>query len=380
MTEQIPGHALQMRSRISSAGVLELSLDETEIGEPASDEVVVRMEAAPIHPTDMALMFGLADMSQAQARGTSERPVLTAPVPAAVMPVTSLRLDRSLPVGIEGAGTVMRAGDGARHLQGRMVAVFGDGSFAQYRCVKASDCMVLPDDASPAEGAAAIVNPLTALCMVETLRRRGCDALVHTAAASTLGRMLLELCREEGLALVNVVRRPEQVQELKGLGAVHVCDSSAPGFRESLTDAIAATGATVCFDAVGGKLTGRILACLEAAASRSTAEYSRYGTTEPKHVYVYGALDRAPIEIGRGVGLTWSVSGWLLFNVMAALGRDRVEQLHERIRQGLRTTFASHFTSVISLADALRPEIVADYAERRTGAKYLIDPQLGFSR
>jgi NADPH:quinone reductase len=368
--------SLEMRSTITREGILDLRLVEATIDDPAPDEVVVRMEAAPINPTDIGLMFGPADLASVEGGEADGLPRLTARVPAAALSFLALRVDQPLAVGVEGAGTVIRAGARMGHLEDKKVAILGDGCFAQFRRARGVDCLVLPDGVTAAEGASALVNPLTVLGIVETLRRHGERAMVHTAAASNLGRMLVRLAAEDGIALVNVVRRPEQVAALQALGAEHVLDSSAPDFKDRLTDVVAQTGATTAFDAVGGKLTGRILLAMETAARRSASAYSRYGTSALKRVYVYGTLDPSPLEIWRGIGLTWSVSGWLLFDFLRESDATALARLHERVRSGLRTVFASESAAPISLADALRPEIVADYVRQRTGPKVLIDPRL----
>lgn len=337
------------------------------------------MEATPINPTDIGLMFGPSDLGSLESGTADGLPRLTARVPAGAMSFLRLRLGQSLRVGVEGAGTVVGAGERMRHLEGRRVAVLGDGCFAQFRTISGDACLELPDDVSAAEGASALVNPLTALGIVETLRRNGGRAMVHTAAASSLGKMLVRLAAEEGIVLVNVVRRPEQAEMLQAIGAQHVLDSSAPDFKDRLVETIASTGAMTSFDAVGGKLTGRILSAMEQAASRSATSYSRYGTAAMKRAYVYGTLDPAPVEIGRGIGLTWSVSGWLLFDFLRDLDAVAQARLHDRVLDGVRTIFASEYGHPIGLADALSPEVVADYARRRTGPKVLIDPQLGLS-
>lgn len=380
MNDPIPATALQLRSLIRSSGELELSLVEVPVPVPADDEVLIRVEAAPINPSDQGLLFGAADMSRAVQSGTAQRPVVSAPLSAAALGAMAGRLDESMPVGNEGAGTVVRAGAApqAQALLGRVVAVIGGAMYAQYRCVKAADCLVLPQGASAVEGASCFVNPLTALGMVETMRLEGHSALVHTAAASNLGQMLNRICLKDGVGLVNVVRSPQQVELLRSQGAVHVCDSSAPGFREALTDALAATGATIGFDATGGgNLAGQILACMEAAIGRSAREYSRYGSSVHKQVYLYGALDRSPTVIERSFGMAWGVGGWLLFPFLKRVGPQVAQRLRERVAAELATTFASRYTREVSLAAALSLEAIAVYGRRATGEKYLIRPQQG---
>ncbi len=380
MNPSVPRTALQLRSLIRSSGELEISLAEVDVPEPKDDEVLIRIEATPINPSDLGLLFGAADMSNAKASGSAERPILTAPVPENAMKAMAGRLDKSMPVGNEGAGVVVKAGSAAaaQALLGKTVAVIGGAMFAQYRCMKAEQCLRLPDDATPADGASCFVNPLTALGMVETMRREGHTALVHTAAASNLGQMLNRICLQDGIALVNIVRKKEQVELLKAQGAKFVCDSTSPDFMAELTEALAATGATIAFDAIGGgKLAGQILTCMEAALARNAKEYSRYGTSTHKQVYLYGMLDTAPTTIVRNFGFSWSMGGWLLFLFLDKIGPAAAQKLRERVAAELKTTFASSYSHEVSLAGALQLEAIAVYGKRATGAKYLINPNKG---
>jgi len=378
MPTQIPRTALQLRSLMKRSGELELSLVEEPVPEPKPDEVIVRVEAAPMNPSDLGLLFGAADMKTAKAAGTPERPVITATVPEAGMKAMAGRLDQSMPVGNEGAGVVVAAGNSptAQALLGKTVAMLGGAMYAQYRCLPAAQCMPLPEGTTPAEGASAFVNPLTALGMVETMKREGHKALVHTAAASNLGQMLNRVCLADGIGLVNIVRRKEQGDLLRSIGAKHVCDASAPSFMEDLTEALAATGATLAFDAIGGgKLAGQILNAMEAAINRTTTtEYSRYGSATHKQVYIYGGLDRGPTELHRGFGMTWGMGGWLLFSFLQKIGPEGAARLKARVAAELKTTFASRYTREVSLREALKPEEIAVYAKQATGEKYLLNP------
>lgn len=372
--------ALQLRSLVKGSGELELSLADVPIPEPGHDEVLIRVEAAPVNPSDLGLLFGAADMSTARQSGTDERPIVTATIPAGLMQAMAGRLDHSLPVGNEGAGVVVAAGasDGAQQLLGRTVAVLAGEMYSQYRCVKAAQCLPLPPGTSAAEGAACFVNPLTALGMVETMRREGHTALVHTAAASNLGQMLNRLCLADQVGLVNVVRSGPQEQVLRAQGAPYVCNSSAPTFVRDLTDAIVATGATLAFDAIGGgALAGQILGCMEAALMRSAGEYQRYGSTTHKQVYIYGMLDTGPTLLKRNFGAAWGVGGWLLMPFLQKIGLEAAQKLRLRVVTELKTTFASHYTKEVSLAEALRLDEIAVYGRRATGEKYLINPNSG---
>jgi len=377
---QLPATGLQLRSLLKASGVLELSLATVAVTPPGPDEVVVRIEASPINPSGLGLLLGPADMSTARVSGDAAHPVVTADVPAAAMRAMTARLDESMPVGNEGAGVVIAAGssDRAQALLGKTVAGLGGAMYAQYRTLNVSACLLLPDDATPADGASCFVNPLTALSMVEVMRREGHKALVHTAAASNLGQMLNKICLKDGVALVNIVRSPEQTAILKAIGATHVCDSTSPTFMNDLIEALVATGATLAFDALGGgKLAGQILTAMEIAANRTAAEYSRYGSTVHKQVYMYGGLDTRPTEFNRSFGMAWGIGGWLLTPFLIKIGAAEGQKLRARVAAELKTTFASHYTQEISLAEALNPEIIAAYNRRATGEKYLINPAKG---
>jgi NADPH:quinone reductase-like Zn-dependent oxidoreductase len=368
---------LQLRSLIKKSGELEISLLDVATPEPAADEVVVRVEAAPINPSDLGLLIGAADMSTAKASGGKDAPVITAKVPEAAMRAMAGRLDESMPVGNEGAGVVIRTGssDAAKALMGKTVAMIGGAMYAQYRTLKVRECLPLPEGTTPAEGASCFVNPLTALGMTETMRREGHKALVHTAAASNLGQMLNKICIKDGIPLVNIVRSKEQADILHKIGAKYVVDSTAPSFLGDLTNALVETGATIAFDAIGGgKLAGDILNCMEAAINKTAKEYSRYGSNVHKQVYVYGALDIRPIELPRGFGMAWGVGGWLLFPFLMKIGQADGARLRQRVVDELKTTFASHYTKVVSLQEALDPANIAVYAKRATGEKFLINP------
>jgi NADPH2:quinone reductase len=256
------------------------------------------------------------------------------------------------------------------------VAILGGAMYAQYRCVPADQALALPAGTTAREGASAFVNPLTALGMLATLRLEGHKALVHTAAASNLGQMLNRLCRQEGIGLVNIVRSTEQEQLLKNAGAQHVCRSDSPQFLEELTEAIATTGATLAFDAIGGgNLASHILTAMERALNRGAKPYSRYGSSTHKQVYIYGALDMSPTVLNRAYGFAWGVCAWLLTPFLQKIGAQAVRAMKDRVAAEIKTTFASHYTAEISLLEALSPDIIAAYGKRATGQKYLINPQ-----
>jgi NADPH:quinone reductase len=373
----IPLQSLQLRSLIKPEGELEISLADVPTPEPGPDEVLVRVDASPLNPSDIGLLFGPADISTAKLSDTATYPMATLQIPPAAMKGVASRVGQSMPVGNEGAGVVVAAGTStpAQAMMGKVVAVMGGAMYAQYRCVKADQCLVLPDGTTPPEGASCFVNPLTALGMVETMKREGHRALVHTAAASNLGQRLNKICIQDGVPLVNIVRKPDQLALLKAQGAAQVCDSSSPTFIAELTQALVATGATLAFDATGGgTLAGQILGCMEAALNRTTKEYSRYGSNTHKQVYLYGGLDTRPTEFNRNFGMAWGMGGWLLFPFLQKVGPHTVQALRHRVITELKTTFASSYTKEISLVEVLKPEQIAVYGQRHTGTKYLINP------
>lgn len=379
MTEALPKTALELRSLVTEDGTLELSLHEVAVPTPAQDEVVVRVEASPINPSDLGLLIpSAADMSAATVTGTPDRPVVTAPLRDGALAGLAARVGISLPVGNEGAGTVVAAGESAQAqaVLGKTVGIAGGAMYAQYRVVKAEACLVLPEGASAKEGASSFVNPLTALGMLETMRREGHSALVHTAAASNLGQMLVKACLADGVPLVNIVRKAEQEEILRGLGAVHVCNSASPSFETDLVEALKATSATLAFDATGGgTLASQILNGMERAVNAAAAQYSRYGSSVHKQVYIYGSLDTGPTVLTRNFGMAWGVGGWLLTPFLAGAGPETIARLRARVAAELTTTFASAYTQEVSLAGMLQPEAFNSYLQKATGEKYLVTPQ-----
>lgn len=377
-TSEVPKQTLQLCSRVTDKKTVELFLDPVDLPSPGPSEVIIRVEAAPINPSDLGLLLGGADIESASLSGSPDRPVVTLSLPDAAARVMAPRVGVAMPTGNEGAGTVVAAGsdEAARALLGKTVAAAGGGMYSQFRVVDSSLCLELAAGTTAAEGASAFVNPMTALGMVETMRAEGHRALVHTAAASNLGQMLVRLCQEDGVPLVNVVRRPEQEDLLRSLGAGHVCNSSAPDFMDRLIAALKATSATIAFDAIGGgKLASQILTGMEAAASAAAPGFTRYGSNVHKQVYIYGGLDRGPTELTRNYGFAWGIGGWLLTPFLFRLGGEGVDRLRQRVAAGMKTTFASRYSAEVSLAEALQPDAIAVYGRQATGSKYLIRPQ-----
>jgi NADPH2:quinone reductase len=339
---------------------------------------LVRVEAAPINPSDLGVLIPGADMATATVEGTPARPIVTASLGASALAGLSARIDKSLPVGNEGAGTVVAAGSSsaAQALLGKTVGIAGGGMYAQYRVVDAAACLVLPDGATARDGASSFVNPLTALGMLETMRREGHSGLVHTAAASNLGQMLVKLCQKDGVPLVNIVRKAEQEELLRSLGAVHVCDTTSPTFSTDLVEALKATSATLAFDATGGgTLASQILNGMEEAANSTATAYSRYGSAVHKQVYIYGGLDTGPTVLTRNFGMAWGLGGWLLTPFLQTAGAETFGRLRARVAAELTTTFASTYTRDVSLAGMLRPDAFNGYVKRATGEKFLVTPQ-----
>lgn len=369
---------IQLTSTISDDNKLTLALKEIDMPQPGADEVVIRIEAAPLNPSDLAVLFSAADMTTAKQSGTEQNPVITADVPAKFMPAVKTRVGKAIPVGNEGAGTVIATGSSpaAQALMGKTVAVIGGGTYRQYICANVQSCLVLKEGTTAKEGASSFVNPLTALAMVETMRAEGHKAIIHAAAASNLGQMLNRICIADGIDLINIVRKPEQETLLRDMGAKYVVNSSSESFLADLTAAIIETGATIAFDPIGGgQLTSDILNCMEVAAARDMKEHSVYGSDTFKQVYIYGALDRGPITLNRNFGFAWAVSGFLLFNALGKLGTKTVMAMRKRVADEITTTFASHYTHEVSLAEVLQLQSMAAYSKQATGEKYLIKPQ-----
>jgi NADPH:quinone reductase len=376
----LPATGLQLLSLVKDSGELEISLVQAPVAEPKDHEVVVQVLATPINPSDLGLLVGAADMSTAKTSTRDGLPVVTASVPEAGMRAMGSRMGEAMPVGNEGSGVVVKAGASpeAQALMGKTVALLGGAMYAQYRTLPVAMCMALPDGTTPADGASCFVNPLTSLAMTEVMRQEGHTALVHTAAASNLGQMLVKICLKDGISLINIVRSAAQVALLRGIGATHVVDSSAETFMADLTAALVETGATIAFDAIGGgKLAGQILTCMEAAAVKRMTTYSRYGSDTFKQVYIYGSLDMAPTTLNRAFGFSWAVSGFLLTPFLQKIGMDGAMKMRARVVAELTTTFASHYSHEISLSDALNLDVLNDYNAKRTGDKYLICPAKG---
>ena len=370
----------EIRSTVTSEGTLELSIAVQERPVPGDNEVLLEVGAAPINPSDLALLISFAaNLDTLSVSGSGDQTVTSMELHPAMMGALKPRMGESMPVGNEGGGVVVDAGVNAKHLIGKTVGAAGGAMYSEYRCLPAQSCLVMNEGTTPTEAASSFVNPLTALAFIETMRLENHSAILNTAAASNLGQMLVKICQEDGVPLINVVRKPEQVEVLKKLGAEYICDTSADSFMADLVDALVATGATLGFDATGGgnggKLPGQILAAMEIAANKTATEYSRYGSDVYKQVYIYGGLDMSPTILNRSFGLQWGLGGWLLTPMIGRIGMESFQQMRERVARDINTTFASHYTQEISLAEMMQPEIIRGYAKQATGEKYLVNPQ-----
>ena len=372
-------HSKEIRSKITNEGNVELSIAKLETPTPAADEVLIKVEAAPINPSDLGLLLSFAaDLSSISTSGSEDETVTSMKIHPALMGSMKPRLDQSMQAGNEGAGVIVDAGENVKELIGKTVGLAGGAMYSQYRCVPAASCLVMDEGTSPAEAASCFVNPLTALSFVETMKMENHTALVHTAAASNLGQMLVKICKDDGIPLVNIVRKSEQVELLKNLGAEYVCNTSDESFMNDLVAALVGTGATLGFDATGGgnngELPGQILSAMEIAANKTAKEYSRYGSDTYKQVYIYGGLDQSPTVLKRAYGMSWGLGGWLLTPMIGRIGMEKFGQMRIRVAKEIKTTFASSYAEEISFEEMLQPETIKSYAKQATGNKYLVNP------
>ncbi|MDC3339805.1 zinc-binding dehydrogenase [bacterium] len=376
MSEQ---NSKEIRSKVTEDGEIEISIATVKKPTPAEDEVLIRVEAAPINPSDLGLLLSFAaDLSSIRVSGDGDQTVTSMKIHPALMNAMKPRLGQSMPVGNEGAGVVEDAGANAKELIGKTVGLAGGAMYSQYRCVPASSCLVMNDGTSSKEAASSFVNPLTALAFIETMKMEKHSAIVHTAAASNLGQMLVKICKDDNIPLINIVRKPEQEKILKDLGAKYVCNTGDSDFMESLIAALVETGATLGFDATGGgnngELPGQILSAMEVAANKTAKEYSRYGSDTYKQVYIYGGLDPSPTILKRAFGMSWGLGGWLLTPMIGKIGMERFQQMRKRVAADIKTTFASNYAAEISLEEMLQPDNIKSYAKQATGEKYLVSP------
>jgi NADPH2:quinone reductase len=369
----------EIRSTVTSDGNIEISIATVEKPTPSENDVLIKVEASPINPSDLGLLISFAaDLDSLSVSGSGDATVATMKIHPGLMGAMKPRLDQSMQVGNEGGGVIVDAGANAKGLIGKTVGVAGGAMYSQYRCLPASSCLVMDDNTTSAEAASSFVNPLTALAFVETMKMENHSAIINTAAASNLGQMLVKICKDDSVPLVNIVRKSEQVKMLKNLGAEYVCNTSDPDFMKDLVAALIATGATLGFDATGGgnegKLPGQILAAMEIAANKTAKEYSRYGSDTYKQVYIYGGLDQTPTVLNRSFGMQWGLGGWLLTPMIGRIGMERFQQMRERVAKEIKTTFASQYTQEVSFEEMLQPETIKVYSKQATGEKYLVNP------
>ena len=373
-------HSKQIRSIVTSEGNIEISIVKVDKPIPADDEVLIEVHAAPINPSDIGLLLTFAgDLSNINISESGDDLVASIKIHPGLMASMKPRLNKSLAVGNEGAGIVVDAGKNVKELIGKTVGLAGGSMYSQYICVPAINCLVMEEGTTPKEAASSFVNPLTALSFIETMKMENHSAIVHTAAASNLGQMLVKICKDDGIPLVNIVRKQEQVDILKNIGAEYVCNTSDPDFMKTLIKAVVETGATLGFDATGGgnngELPGQILSAMEVAANKNSKEYSRYGSETYKQVYIYGGLDQTPSILKRSYGMSWGLGGWLLTPMLGKIGMDKFQTMRARIAKEIKTTFASTYIQEISLEEMLQPEIINSFAKHKTGNKYLVNPQ-----
>ena len=370
----------EIRSMVTNEGNIEISIANVDMPIPGDDEVLIEVHAAPINPSDLGLLLSFAaDLSTIKVSGSGDETITSMKIHPALMGAMKPRIDQSMPVGNEGSGVVVDAGTNAKEFIGKTVGLAGGSMYSQYRCVPAVNCLVMEEGTSPAEAASSFVNPLTALAFIETMKMENHTAIVHTAAASNLGQMLVKICKDDDIPLVNIVRKLEQVDLLKDIGAKHICNTSDPDFMESLVSALVATGATLGFDATGGgnngELPGQILAAMEVAANKMAKEYSRYGSDTYKQVYIYGGLDQSPTILKRSYGMSWGLGGWLLTPMIGRIGMEKFQAMRARVAKEIKTTFASSYANEVSFEEMLQPETIKSYAKQATGQKYLVNPQ-----
>lgn len=362
----------QLFTTLESNGTLTVAIEDVTFPDPTGNQVLVKMEAAPINPSDLAILTSAADLENADY--SPGKFVATMPEPFNTG--SKARHGLKLPAGNEGAGTVVATGDGdmAKALMGQRVACVPGNAYSQYCIADARMCLPLGDHTAE-DGASAFVNPMTALGFAENAKMDKQNAILHTVGASNLGQMLTRICKEDGLALVNIVRKDAQVELLKELGSTHVVNSSDDDFMNQLRTAIDDTDAFYGFDPIGGgKAVDTAFKAMEQVAVTKMTEYSRYGSNQQKRMFIYGRLDVSPTILTPSYGFGWTLSGWLLFPFLQAVGMEVAARMRKRVLENLTTTFASSYKKRVNLEEMLTKDAVTDYRAMRTGEKYLVTP------
>ena len=362
----------QLFTTLESDGTLTLQIEDVTFPEPKDNQVLVKMEAAPINPSDLAILTGAADFENAEYSPGK----VVAKMPEPFNSGSKARHGKKLPAGNEGAGTVVATGDGdaAKALMGQRVACVPGNAFSQYAIADAKMCLPLGDHSAEA-GASSFVNPMTALGFAENAKMEGQGAILHTVGASNLGQMLNRICLEDGLGLVNIVRKDDQAELLKSQGATHIVNSSGDDFMGQLRSAIEDTGAFFGFDPIGGgKMVDSCFKAMEQVAVANMTEYSRYGSNQAKRMFIYGRLDVSPTTLTPSYGFGWTLSGWLLFPFLQQAGQETMGRMRKRVLDNLTTTFASNYKAKVDLEAMLTKDAILDYREMKTGQKYLVTP------
>lgn len=362
----------QIFTTLESDGTLTIELAESQFPEPKGNQVLVKMEAAPINPSDLALLTGPADLENAEYSPGK----IVAKMPEPFNSGAKGRHGQRLPVGNEGAGEVIATGDGdmAKALLGKRVACVPGTAFSEYAIADATMCLPL-GDISARDGASAFVNPMTALGFVETAKMEGAKSILHTAAASNLGQMLVRICQEDDMPLVNIVRREEQVRLLQDMGAEHIVNSGADDFMRQLRESIDETDAFFGFDPIGGgQMVDHCFKAMEQVAVSKMTEFSRYGSNQAKKMHIYGRLDLGPTILTPSYGFGFTLTGWLLTPFLQSAGMETVMRMRQRVLDNLTTTFKSSYTKEVTLEGMLEKDAVLQYRQMRTGEKYLVTP------
>jgi NADPH:quinone reductase-like Zn-dependent oxidoreductase len=343
MSEPIPKkmRAIQLEKYHADldSGIHSLCVVSKPVPRPRPGKVLVRIEAAPCNPSDLVFMQGFYGVKK--------------PLPAVP--------------GWEGAGTVVASGGGIMGgwLKGKRVACAGqsesDGTWAEYYLADVKSCVPLRKNITLEQGATMLINPLTALALVETAKKGGHRAIVQTAAASQLGRMVLRLTLDSKLALINIVRRKEQEAVLKSMGAEFVLNSESESFEDQLREACHRLQATIAFDAVAGEMTGKIF---NAMPPDST-------------ILVYGVLSYTPCGDFDGRDLIFGlkrIQGFWLTDWIRKGGLLRIIRATGQIQKLIANgSIATQVHRRIKLEDVA--EGLMEYQKQMTDGKILIIPK-----